>query len=139
VTGSLNFEGSLGISFQGEKTWIDLPVTSAELVQNVFENSQQFGEVTVAYSSSDTTISTHILTLTFLSWPTVSKENNLYSHEGNPPVTDFTCDTSLLDSSVSCEFVDSEASYLRGKSSLVSSLSSLISCRVRVLQQQRDL
>jgi hypothetical protein len=146
VTGALGFEGSLGLNFQGEKTWIDLPATSANTIQNILESNPKFGEVSVSYSSSDTaSSSTHLLSITFMSWPTVPKENNLYDHSGNPPITDFTCDTSLLHSSdsVTCLFVDSETSYLRGILPLPCLLPSHISpCpldRVRALQQQRDL
>jgi hypothetical protein len=115
VTGELSFSGSLGVSFQGEKTLIDLPATSAEAVRALLEASQKFGEVKVDYSSSHTTVSTHTFTFTFLSWPTLPKENNLYTHTAAPPLSEFTCDTSLMDASIACQFADVQSSYLRGR------------------------
>jgi hypothetical protein len=115
VTGTLSFEGSLGLTFEGEKTFIDLPAADAEAVQTLLGANQKFGVVSVTYSSSDTTVSTHTFTLTFVSWPTLPKENNLYTHTADPALSEFTCDTSLMDVSVTCEFVDVQSSYLRGR------------------------
>lgn len=124
VTGSLNFAGSLGITFHGEKIFIDLPAT-VSVVQSQLQRSQKFENVRVNYHSAATAVSTHTFTFIFLSWPIFPKENNLYSLTGDPSITDFTCDTTYLDSSVSCQFTDVETSYLRGISCEITLLISL--------------
>ena len=53
--------------------------------------------------------------LTFYSWPVYPKDNNIYSHDGNPGKYEFFCDVSNLYPDVVCEFEDISATNVRGK------------------------
>ncbi len=53
--------------------------------------------------------------MTFYSWPTYPKENNLFSHDGNPSRLDFFCDLTYVTSLTSCRFTDIEATNIQGK------------------------
>ena len=53
-------------------------------------------------------------TITFYSWPTYPKENNLFSHNGNPSRLDFLCDLTYVTSLTSCRFTDIETINIQG-------------------------
>ena len=57
-------------------------------------------------------------TITFTEWMPHLAENNVYSHDGNPPITDFTCDISGVTSSNSptCSITDVVNSNVIGMS-----------------------
>ena len=117
VTGPLNFEGLLGFSFQGETTFLNISSSiSASTVKTLLENSNKFKTIKCSHSSTNVGITSHMFIITFIAWPTLPQENNLYSHQGNPPLIDFTCDTSFMNPSVSCKFSDLQVSNLRGNS-----------------------
>jgi hypothetical protein len=117
VTGPSHFEGSLGFSFQAEKTMLPITDTiSDSTIQNLLENSKKIGSVSCIHQVTHAgTTTTHTIILTFLSWPIGRPpQNNFYRHNGNPPISDFTCDTSLMDTSVSCSFSDIQTTHLKG-------------------------
>lgn len=114
VTGPLNFGGSLGFTFQGETTFLEFPNLSTNTIQTLLESSNKFKSIKCSYSNTNSGTSTHIITITFVAWPILPQENNLYTHNGNPSLTDFTCDTSLMSSSVSCTFTNNQISNLQG-------------------------
>ena len=35
--------------------------------------------------------------VTFVSWPTYPAQNNVFEHDGNPPLSSFTCDVSKVE------------------------------------------
>ena len=41
-----------------------------------------------------------------LEWPLYSRENNIFSHDGNPSVSEFHCDITRTGSDVQCDFTD---------------------------------
>lgn len=99
------FTGLLGIRFQGEITYIPVEKFSSELCEQKFENSAKFRDITCIYSIPYP--HQHKFHITFLKWPITPQENNLHLNDGNPPISDFSCDFSQLSSSsISCTFTD---------------------------------
>ena len=109
-TGS--FTGHLGVSFQGVTSFLTLGSPSSANCEEVLEANPKFGGVTCNYTSNSS--STRWFDITFNTWPTFPKENNLYSHQGNPASTEFLCDVSRTDSTVQCTFSDLVSTNLRG-------------------------
>lgn len=62
--------------------------------------------------TSPTLVSGATYTINFLSFPTKPYENNIFNHDGNPPLSSFQCDTSLVTGGVSpaCVLSDVNAS-----------------------------
>ena len=88
-------------------------------VGSTLSNSGSFGYVGCTYTLTSDSYATYTLylfqfSLTFYSWPTFPKENNLYSTNGNPSRYDFFCDITYADSTTYCVFTDVVASYIRG-------------------------
>jgi hypothetical protein len=84
------FAGTLGISFQGEKSFISLANPSSSNCEAALETSNKFDDVTCTYAVIDSDQIT--FDITFVSWPKFPQENNLYTHSGNPSTSDFLCD-----------------------------------------------
>lgn len=106
------FSGTLGIQFMGSSVTLSLTSpSSAECIQ-AFENSLLFNYVNCKYSASTSTERLYVITV--YSWPTYPRENNLHSHNGNPAITNFYCDTSNTNSGVYCVFKDIVNTNIRG-------------------------
>ena len=106
------FTGVVGVSFQGDTTFISLASPSSSDCETSFEASDKFDDVTCVY----TDLENHKISfaITFISWPKLPQENNLYSHSGNPAASDFTCDISRTDTNTLCTFTDVVNTDLRG-------------------------
>ena len=104
-------DGRLGLGFMGSKTTITLSNT-AGLCTEELAFKGNFGNVLC----SAVVLSTKIMefTITFYSWPTYPKTNNLYSHDGNPSRYDFFCDLTHVTGLTTCQFTDIEASNIQG-------------------------
>ncbi|CAE7549684.1 unnamed protein product, partial [Symbiodinium microadriaticum] len=114
VGGPSGFTGTLGLTFQGETTLLPLASMTDSTCESLLEAAEKFGDITCDYTAVSAT--QHTFLLTFVTWPLTPKENNLYTHDGNPATTDFMCDISSMSSStVTCAFTDVSASNLRGK------------------------
>lgn len=99
------FTGSLGIRFEGEVTYLPVSTFSSTTCKQKLEASAKFREVTCTYSKVDSF--RHKFIISFLSWPITPQENNLFTHDGNPSINEFSCDISQLSSLlVSCTFTD---------------------------------
>jgi len=105
------FTGQLGITFQGETSYITLGAPTSSNCETTLEANPKFSDVTCTYTSVSASV--RRFAITFVSWPRLPKENNLYFHEGNPAITDFLCDVSKTDSTVTCAFTDLVNTNLR--------------------------
>lgn len=123
--GSGSFTGHLGLTFQGSTSFLTLGTPSSDNCEATLEANAKFGDVTCTYTSVSAT--RRRFAITFVSWPKLPKENNLYSHDGNPASTDFLCDVSKTDSTVQCTFSDVVTTNLRGKG-YKTTLSALFKC-----------
>ena len=106
--------GSLGIVYGGFTSLISLSSPSSTNCQTALESSPMIDSVACHFHE----ITSHELTynITFLSFPTFPKENNLHTNDGNPPPTDFYCDVSqAAPSGIRCFFTDVVATNVRGE------------------------
>ena len=109
--------GKVGIEYQGEVIYMSL--THPGDCASTLSNHGHFGIVGCTFAQSIMEYSSYIatvleFTLTFYSWPTFPKENNLYSSNGNPSTYDFFCDITYTDEFVTCTFTDVVSSNIRG-------------------------
>jgi hypothetical protein len=112
------FSGVLGVSFQGETTFISLASPTSSDCETSFEASEKFDDITCVYSANDDGDELYF-DITFVSWPRLPEENNLYSHSGNPSTSDFTCDITRTDPNTVCIFSDVVTTQLRGKTTTI--------------------
>jgi len=112
VTDYPPFTGLLGVQFQGETTFMSLSAPNSSHCEAAFEASEKFDDITCAYSRNVDGDKMYF-DLTFISWPKLPKENNLYSHNGNPRASEFTCDISRTDDNTVCTFTDVVNTFLR--------------------------
>jgi hypothetical protein len=76
------------------------------------ESNIKFSDVECEVTMIDS--KTYQIDITFIKFPTQPYENNLYTHNGNPLITDFLCDMTQTDSDVKCYFSDAVTSNLIG-------------------------
>lgn len=107
-----SFAGAIGFQFMGVTTFVDLDTPSDLQCKQALESSVHIGTVRCIVTATDAT--NYDLEITFYTWPTLSRANNLFNHDGNPPATDFFCDTSqVTGSSITCMFSDIERNNVR--------------------------
>jgi len=112
-TGSYELEGKLGLGFMGTKTTITLSDLVAGQCTEELAFKGMFGNVLCEVEKVNWRV--YEFTITFYSWPTYPKTNNLFSHNGNPSRLDFFCDLTHVTSLTSCRFTDIEATNIQGK------------------------
>lgn len=124
-TGYYDLKGTINIIFMGFKHKLRLYQSTSESCTVDLSNNGKFGEVLCVLTKVNR--QHFIYTLTFLSWPLFPKDNNFFSHFGNPSIDGFYCDVSELTGEVidtkhhsiafttSCVFKDLVASDIRGK------------------------
>lgn len=71
----------------------DASSMSARKCEKAWESLENVEDVTCKMS---TTAAGAKYNVSFESWPVVPRENNLFSHTGNPPIESFTCDISAV-------------------------------------------
>jgi hypothetical protein len=113
VIGLASLNGYVAIQFQTVKILLDLASPSPGQCESAFEASGKFRDVSCTFTSLS--LSHYRFTVVVLEWPLVPAENNLYAHNGNPPLSDFMCDVSLATTAVRCNFTDVIASNIKGK------------------------
>lgn len=114
LSSSTTISGNLYVYFQDEK--ITLPITntfSNSICEQAFESSLKFDDVTCVYKYISNTVRN--ITITVNSWPLYPQQNNLYTHNGIPDITDFTCDITLMSSTVNCAFSQVTTLNVQGK------------------------
>ena len=52
--------------------------------------------LTLSFLSTLALLRRKVFNMTFKAWPRQPKENNLHHHNGNPPLSSFTCDTTSV-------------------------------------------
>jgi hypothetical protein len=98
-----SLSGDLILHFQDDH--ITLPIDSDfnnVTCYDAFLSSKKIKNVTCLYQNISRTSLT--LRVTVNSWPLFPQQNNIYTHNGVPEITDFTCDTSKMASAVTCNF-----------------------------------
>jgi len=114
---SLPPNGTLGIQFEGDTLYMPLYGASSSTCVNAFALSQNFEEVNCIFSQPSPNV--YNFAITFISWPLLPRQNNLYQHDGNPSRTEFFCDISQMATPASCIFSDLVNSNLQGFWSLL--------------------
>ena len=104
--------GTLGVDFQDEVSNFQLDGPTSRQCVAALEASGKFKQV--ACDLTQVSSLEYIYNMTVLEWPLSPKENNLYSHDGNPSSRDFHCDTSLVSVRASCEITTPDAGNFRG-------------------------
>jgi len=119
---SVPLDGFIGIKLYGSTSYIPLSSPSNTKCQESLQNSTQIGTVECNY----TVISSfeHIIGIIFTSWPTYNlPDNNIFTNNGNPDITDFFCDISLINtihankhnSTLICHFYNIQTHNIKGK------------------------
>jgi hypothetical protein len=93
--------GQLKFTFNGE--YIYLPANAKQMTSSqctkYFQTLPNIGEVKCGRNKPDTRGGA-LYEIQLRSFPAVPHENNIYFHSGNPPLSSFTCDTSLVTGTV---------------------------------------
>ena len=116
TTGDSEFySGQIGLRFQGKTVFIDLEYiyTRYYPCNDKVAFKGKFAHVSCLQATWTTQY--YYFDLYFHSWPTFPKDNNLYTHFGNPNILEFFCDTSYAPAGTYCEFEDIYANNIRGK------------------------
>ena len=97
LSGDLN--GYLSFTFLGEDILLDANANSLtdEKCTRLFQSLPNVEQVVCARTSDVTEANGANYSVTFEKFPTFPYENNLYYHDGNPPLTAFNCDTSKVE------------------------------------------
>ena len=111
VTGSSTLSGQLGIIFEGRTTYISL--NNPSHCGDALQQGGSFGYVGCSWTYHSST--SYSFNITVYSWPTFPSENNLFSHNGNPPISHFRCDTGQASSVSSCHFAALYTTNVRGR------------------------
>lgn len=86
---------------------------TADDCKAAFESLQ--GVQTVLCSRAPVVDGVTTYTITFLEFPDLPMQNNVFFHDGNPPLAYFACDKSgVTGSGVGCSVVDVQGSGIRG-------------------------
>ncbi|KAG1700675.1 hypothetical protein DVH05_011536 [Phytophthora capsici] len=88
--------GALTITFQAHTVEFEMPLerVTDDLCTSIFRRFQNLGDLTCERVSFDPHSSSFDVTLR--SFPTFPIMNNLHYHNGNPPVSEFWCDTANI-------------------------------------------
>ena len=103
------FSGTIGIEFQNEVLLLSL--TTAVLTDGctaAFASSSKFSSVLCSCTKSLAVF--WQCDIVFQAWPVLPTDNNLFTHEGNPKSSEFSCDISNAEpSDVYCTFSDTDS------------------------------
>ena len=109
---STGLTGSVGVEFLGTTSFISLSSPTAASCISSLQTSTKIGRVLCSYTTTAT--NSHVIVVTFLDWPSITTDTNLFSNSGNPSASDFYCDTSLANAGVECTFVDTSSENIQG-------------------------
>lgn len=115
---SASLSGSLGVEFLGQRSILSLSNPSGPNCIKGLEQSDFITSVNCTFMMASS--NRYLYNITFIKFPTFTKENNFHTNDGNPLVTDFYCDGSLASSGVTCVFTDVVNTGLRGELAAVS-------------------
>lgn len=103
--------GDIGFEFQGVTSFVDLDAPTSGSCKAALETSPHIGTVSCTYAQISAL--RYEFTIIFYSFPTLSRSNNLYNHNGNPQLSDFHCDVSNAGGSPQCTFTDLQTDNIR--------------------------
>lgn len=112
VYSGFGLSGTLRVNFQDEITIFQLDAPSSRQCVAALEGSGKFKSVACVFLEISPNF--YQYNVTVLEWPLSPKENNLYSHSGNPPLTDFTCDASSAAAPLKCVFTTTDSDSVKG-------------------------
>ena len=114
VMGISALSGEIAVEFQSEKIYLSLTAPSGSQCELSFESNPKFNDITCIFTQIATNHFKFVVTIN--SWPLSPAENNLYSHNGNPVITEFLCDMSFSApvGGVTCTYTDIVASNVQG-------------------------
>lgn len=114
ISSDEDLSGTLGIHFQGGVSNFQLDGPTSRQCKAALEASGNFKSVECTFMEISSKMYSY--NISEVVWPISPKENNLYSHSGNPSSSDFHCDGSLVAGWVSCHFTTpSESDAIIGK------------------------
>lgn len=105
-------EGTLGITFMGKKTFMDIQRFRASSAKCTAAFSV-FGSAACVFRRVRAEI--FQFDIEFYSFPQYPQLNNLFIHDGNPSIYDFFCDVSQSFPFLSCNFRDITSTNIKGK------------------------
>jgi hypothetical protein len=103
--------GYIGLNFEGRVSNLQLTDSSSERCINSLMQSGSFRYVDCKYTST-----THLryFNITVYAWPYTPVENNLFSHNGAPPLSHFYCDTTRSSAVHSCTVAIESDTFIKG-------------------------
>ena len=113
--------GLLGIKLYGATSYFILSNLTNSMCQQALESSNQIGSV-VCQVNIVSIYEIH-LNITFLTWPSMNiPDNNVFTNNGNPWITDFACDISQVilpsyvphNNTITCHFYDIVSDNING-------------------------
>lgn len=107
VSGEMS--GVVGFFFHGEQTFFDANGTrfDGKACTKAVTRLPNVAEATcVRENVTETNAASYVIT--FYSWPLIPHQNNLYEHDGNPPLSAFSCDISQVEGAVGAECLMSD-------------------------------
>jgi EGF-like domain len=81
--------GVFTLYFDGESVQFDFDATAADLEAAI--NSLDNVELSSVTASAAAGVYPNTYTVQFKRWPTFPRQNNVFSHDGNPPLSSFVC------------------------------------------------
>lgn len=114
VTTDSDFFGSLGIQFQGETSYLDLPSPSTPNCTRILETNLKFLEVECVFEELNPFM--YSFSITFIKFPVYPVQNNIHTHDINLNIEDFSCDTTKTGADTKCYFQDIISTNLVGNS-----------------------
>lgn len=110
--------GNVGITFNGEVATLDASAAgnTASSCASAFTQLRSVTRATCTITVLDTTVKSAEYVIEFTEWTHIDAENNLLFHNGNPPLSAFTCDISKVTSAntPTCAITDIVASNVVG-------------------------
>ncbi len=106
--------GKLGIKFMNNVAILNLVSSTSGECTNAFIGSKLAAYVGCTYTYMSASPFHLRYDITFYAWPMSPQENNLFSNNGNPSISDFFCDLSMTSTQTSCFFSDLVNSNIRG-------------------------
>jgi hypothetical protein len=105
--------GHIGLYFEGRISNLLLTDSSNTQCINSLMRSGSYRLVDCEYSSRE---NVRVFNITVHSWPYTPVQNNIFSHNGAPPLNHFHCDTSRTSAVHSCAFELHSSSFVSGES-----------------------
>lgn len=111
--------GTFELTFQGHSFEFDAnaSLVPASTMESLWESLENVYDVKVERTDVGTDWGT-TYSVEFISWPSSPALNNYFSHEGNPPLSGFTCDISGATSgtgNATCQISDVVATNVKGE------------------------